>query len=211
MNITQLRNINITDYADKSKTVLLKAVREASKILNPKINTLARYGADSGKIASDAYDYAMSTGGLFNTVRETPIIRDGVEDWNKTRNELLKELSRAVRFAKMKTSTLQGARAVQKQRAEILKNQYDEDFISDLTQEEINQLIADAWEDFHRFREKHLNYSSSQLLEVYTTENKDPANVEALLAKYAEEQRAEMEQSYEEAIKRTDFRPKWEF
>ena len=92
-----------------------------------------------------------------------------------------------------------------------LKNQYDEDFISDLTQEEINQLIADAWEDFHRFREKHLNYSSSQLLEVYTTENKDPANVEALLAKYAEEQRAEMEQSYEEAIKRTDFRPKWEF
>lgn len=211
MNITQLRNINITDYADKSKTVLLKAVREASKILNPKINTLARYGAESGKITSDAYDYAMSTGGLFNTVRETPIIRDGVEDWNKTRNELLKELSRAVRFAKMKTSTLQGARAVQKQRAEILKNQYDEDFISDLTQEEINQLIADAWEDFHRFREQHLNYSSSQLLEVYTTENKDPANVEALLAKYAEEQRAEMEQSYEEAIKRTDFRPKWEF
>lgn len=210
MNMKEFKAIDIQDYVNKPKEEILQAVKAGMKLLNPKINTLLRYGAETGRISADAYNFAMSSGGLFNLLRDTPFIRNGEYDYNKTRNELLKELGRELQFARMKTSTLTGARDEYKRRSQIVKDVYDPEFLKGLSADEIKQLVSDTWDDFHRFNERHLNYSSSQLLQIFTTKGRNNMEMEKAIENLEQKQQQEQETQINEAMRNTGFKPLWE-
>ncbi len=210
MNMKDFKAIDIQDYVNKPKEEILKAVKAGMRLLNPKINTLLRYGAESGKISADAYNFAMSSGGLFNLLRDTPFIRNGVYDYNKTRNELLKELGRELQFARMKTSTLTGARDEYKRRSQIVKDVYDPGFLKGLSPDEMKQLVSDTWDDFHRFTERHLNYSSTQLLQIFSTKGRNNVEMEKAVEELERRQQQELEIELNEAMRNTKYKPLWE-
>ena len=211
MNLKQFKQISITDVLGKSKTELMQLVKAGAKLLNPKINTLYRYGAETGKLASDAYENVMSSGGLFSVVREKPFIsQSGDYDYTKTRNELLKELAREIRFANMKTSTLAGARSEMKRRRSIIEGQYDPEVIKSLSDSEINQLVSDAWDEFHRYREQNMHVSSTQLLDIFMTSNRTGEVLQKAIDEIEAKRRTTEQQAFIEAADYTGFMPEWD-
>lgn len=182
---------------------LRELVREGARLLNPKVNSLLRAGAEQKKIAQDAYMYLEQTGGKFNLVSKRP---GKIE---KDRNELLHELKREIEYANMKTSTVTGAREVQKQRESIVRDQYTDSEWNKLTQEQKNQIVSDTWDEFHTVQETQPVPPSKDLVRIFKTANGDPEELDRLIKEYKKNDRANFEKALKESAERTAYRPKW--
>lgn len=213
MNLKDFASLNIQDFRTKSAREIYETVKAGARILNPRINKLLSAGVEIGKIPSDAYDFVMKSGGLFTTLRDRPFITNGVYDYTMTRDELIKELGREIRFSRMKTATVSGAREERKRRQSIVYQVYNEgelaEVVKTLDPDELNQLTADLWKEFHRFRERHLNFKSDQLLEVYTTSGRNSDVMESAIEKLNLERQEEEERQIEEAQKRARYNSPW--
>lgn len=202
MKLSEFQNISMQEVMTKTTQEIKELVQWGVKVLNPRINRLYRGGAESGKIAPDALEFIEQTGGLFTTASDRP------GQIEKTRNELISELKREIRFSGMKTSTVTGARKVKKERERIVRETQD---TTGMSQEEIDDLLREKWESFKRFRERHPNVPSDTLLNIYITSNGNPREMENQIEQWKNEEEENWRKAYEEAERQTQYRPKWTF
>ena len=120
MKISTIQSLDIRDYIGLPTNELRKVVSDIARTLNPQINRLYS-NKNSGKIADDALSYIDKSGGLFTTVGNERRTAKGEVTFQKTHNELVKEVARAQHFARMETRTVSGAKRVQKERESILQ------------------------------------------------------------------------------------------
>lgn len=211
MRLQDFRELRMQDLITKSTSELKSLVQYGARVLNPKINRLYRQGAESGKIASDAYEYIEQTGGLFNTASDTPrTTKEGKVTWDKSRNELLSELKREIEFANMKTSSVSGAREVQEERERIVGDKYG-DAWDTMSQEERNQKTADEWESFKQFKARHPNIPSNVLLDIYISSNGMTEEMERQVEEHQYEEEQKWQQAYKQAEEQSNYRPVWQF
>ena len=199
INKSVLRKSQITDFINLSTSELLKVTRQIAKVVNPMINRLAKYEG-TGKIAMDAYDKVNKEGGLINVVGTNTLI--------KTRNELLKEVNRALYFMHRDTSTVTGARRVQKQRQSIIDDEID---TSGMSQDDIDKLVSEEWDKFHKFIEEHQYIPYSKAVEIYQTSNTLPETLESKVTDYKQQREQEEQDLWKQVSEKTGFQPKWEF
>lgn len=203
MKLSEFKGMRMTDLMTKTTDEIKKLVQWGAKMLNPRINRL-QYGAESKRIADDAYRYIEQTGGLFSTVSSDP------GRLEKTRNELLAELKREMDFSRMETSSVTGARQVKKEREDILRKNYSDEDLKGKSQDEMNDLLDQEWEKFRKYNEEHgVLYKQGKTKELYQMYMSDD---EVRKQKEREYDISERERKLlEEVEKSTAFRPKWQF
>lgn len=211
-------SLQYEDYRNLTTKEIEDLVKRGSKVLNPRIDRLSRhittglFGAGtygSKTIATDAYESVMKSGGKFGYSKLKAGL-DLTKDKNKYRNRLIRELNREINFARMKTSSVTGARAYKKEMKQIVADAYGSMF-KNLSIDDQNKLIAKNWEEFHRQQELRPEVPSDQLLTWFKEKN-DSMNSDEMI-KYLEERSNErikqQEQEREELLKDTEYKPKW--
>ena len=196
MTINQIKNLELRGYNTKSVSELKQIVRQVAKVVNPKINRLF---SNQSRIAKDALDYIEKTGDLIHTTGDTA-------------EELIHELTRARYFLNLKTSSVKGAKQEQRRREEIIRERFKKDFDFDkMTQDDINKMVSDEWEKFHRFKENNPSYDSKRLLEIYKESNYSILQAQTDLDQYKQEEWEKLQDAYKQAEEITGYKPKWEF
>lgn len=144
-----LRELEKLDISTASVETLEAAVKTAVSRLNPRIKNIGK----RKNTAKNAYNAIMESGGLFS-LSATKF------DWSDTkrsyRNALEREVARAQRFQKASTGTVQGAMEYYKQQKSILSDMYSPQAVNSLTEDELNTLIANEWEEFHKYRDQNI-------------------------------------------------------
>lgn len=144
-----LRELENLDISTASVETLEAAVKTAVSRLNPRIKNIGK----RKNTAKNAYNAIMESGGLFS-------LSTTKFDWSDTkrsyRNALEREVARAQRFQKASTGTVQGAMEYYKQQKSILSDMYSPQSVNSLTEDELNKLIADEWEEFHKYRDQNI-------------------------------------------------------
>lgn len=185
-----------------TESQLINVVREVAKLVNPRVNKLLQHKG----IAKDAVESIESSGGLITTVGEERM-KNGIRTFSKTRQELLREISRGSYFANLKTSTVKGAREEQKRRMSIIQDKIPKG----ASQEQVEQMIAEEWDRFHKFAELNPRYDSRRLLELYKEVDQDQIQAQAKLDEWSEREYEGLQQAYKQAAEETGYKPKWEF
>lgn len=211
-------SLQYEDYRNLTTKEIEDLVKRGSKALNPRIDRLSKhittglFGAGtygSKTIATDAYESVMKSGGKFGYSKLKAGL-DLTKDKNKYRNRLIRELNREIHFARMKTSTVTGAREYKKEMKQIVANAYGSTF-KNLSIDDQNKLIAKNWEEFHRQQELRPEVPSDQLLTWFKEKNDSMNSAEMI--KYLEERSNErikqQEKEREELLKDTEYKPKW--
>ena len=218
MKISQFKKLEYADYYDMSAQELKSLVQYGAKVLNRRINTLYRAQGSGKALASDALKYVEKTGGLFNLVSDQMRFNNkGELSFEKSRNELIKELRREIYFANLETSTVKKAIETQAQRREILEKSYSKEeidrMLEDLSTKEFNKIVSAEWEKFHTTIEENAliasSYSNSgkSFLSAYkhhTTEYIMKKNEQL-----KEKEKKEEAETYEDIRKKTGYKPKY--
>ena len=182
-----LRELEKLDISTASVETLEAAVKTAVSRLNPRIKNIGK----RKNTARNAYNAIMESGGLFS-------LSATKSEWSDTqrsyRNALEREVARAKRFQKASTGTVKGAREYYKQQKTILSDMYSPQAVNSLTQDELNKLIANEWEEFHKYRDQNMGsyWTKSQrvqMLDSFKEARKTGLTGEALYAKIDEIQR----------------------
>lgn len=211
MKLQDFKELRMQDLMSKSTSEIKSLVQYGARVLNPKINRLYHQGAESGKIANDAYEYIEESGGLFSTVSDSPRTKkDGTLTWEKSRNELMSELKREINFANMRTASVRGAKEVQAERERVVGDRYGDAWDS-MSQEERNQATSDAWESFKQFKARHPNIPSNVLLEIYISCNGMTEEMERKVQEYQYEEEQRWQEAYKQAEEQSAYRPVWQF
>lgn len=144
-----LKELASLDVSTASVETLEAAVKTAVSRLNPRIKNIGK----RKNTAKNAYNAIMESGGLFS-------LSSTKYDWGQTkrsyRNALEREVVRAKRFQNASTGTVQGAMEYYKQQKSILSDMYSPQSVNSLTEDELNKLIANEWEEFHKYRDQNL-------------------------------------------------------
>lgn len=144
-----LKELASLDVSTASVETLEAAVKTAVSRLNPRIKNIGK----RKNTAKNAYNAIMESGGLFS-------LSSTKYDWGQTkrsyRNALEREVARAQRFQKASTGTVKGAIEYHKQQVTILGDKYTPQEVKSLTEDELNTLIANEWEEFHKYRDANL-------------------------------------------------------
>ena len=114
MRISDIKSLKVNNLKKLSDQELKKIVKDVAKVVNAKINKLYRAGAGitgAEKVAPDAYQYMMKSGGLISTYDDLALSKDLVP---KSKNGLIREIQRAKHFLGMSTSNVKVARNLQK-------------------------------------------------------------------------------------------------
>lgn len=215
-------SLQYEDYRNLTTKEIEDLVKRGSKVLNPRIDRLSRHitkKIENGEvkylskdIATDAYKSVMKSGGKFGYSKLKAGL-DLTKDKNKYRNRLIRELNREIKFARLKTSSVKQARVFKKEMKSIVMEAYGDTF-NDLTLEDQNKIISDAWEEFHRQQELKPEVPSQQLV-IWFKEKYDELN-QAEMTQYLKEKsneyNAAQQKKREDELKLkqdTEYKPKW--
>lgn len=144
-----LRELENLDISTASVETLEAAVKTAVSRLNPRIKNIGK----RKNTAKNAYNAIMESGGLFS-------LSSTKFEWSDTkrsyRNALEREVARAQKFQKASTGTVQGAMEYYRQQKSILSDMYSPQAVNSLTDDELNKLIDNEWEEFHKYRDQNI-------------------------------------------------------
>ena len=118
MTISEIQNIDLRGYNNKSVEELKEIVRQVAKVVNPKVNRL--YRQDKSKIATDALEYMERSGDLISTTQ--------LNAKYTTQEFLIGEIARGRYFLNLESSNVGVAREIYKQRADVI-----DDYLSNKT------------------------------------------------------------------------------
>lgn len=144
-----LRELEDLDISSASVETLEAAVKKAVSSLNPRIKNIGKRKTT----AKNAYNAIMESGGLFSLSKTK-------SEWGGSkrsyRNALEREAARAKRFQKAATGTVSGAMGYHKEQVSMLEGVYSSEDLKDLSKEEINKLISNEWDEFHKYVRENL-------------------------------------------------------
>ena len=224
--LDRIKAIDIERAAKLSEADLKKLVQSTARVLNEQLNRLYKAGSeyiigktgdkDITKLWSPAYDKVMKEGGLFTTVADKPRIDKGELTWDKTRNQLIRELNREIEFATSTTSTLEGARAEEQRRRQVLEDTLD---TKGMTKAEIDKMTSEAWDEYIEWRESHpAMYQSDRgmgNIKVYkewkASQEKQPDQNK--ISPFEQRKREEIDReqkTYEEIARKNGANPNWD-
>lgn len=150
-----LQQLETLDVSKATIGELETALKKAVSSLNPRIKNIGK----RHDTAKNAYKAIKESGGLFSLSNTKSQYGHSKKAY---RNALIREVARAQRFQKAKTSTVKGAREYYKQSKDILSQKYG-DTIDELSQRDLDDLISHEWDEFHRYLEQHPeNYWSKE-------------------------------------------------
>ena len=166
MKIQDILNLTPEQRNNMTNAELKKTLTAANRAANRRLNTLKEK-----RVKSAAYKNAMR-GGKFKN--------------KQTRAAMQKELRRAMNFLQAKTSTVTGAKKVQRE--------FEKRVGVKLTQKQTNKF----WDTYEKLQEiappnAIKNYGSTRLQQIIADETKQGADVDDILGRVADELRADYE------------------
>lgn len=213
--MTTAEKIGSLTYEDmrSMKTSELESwIKKGTGVLNPRIDRLSRH-VKKEDVALDAYKAVIKSGGKFGFSK----LKHGLDITNfkdaaTYRNRLVKELSRMSKFANYKTSTITGARKVQKQREKIIGDK------TEGSAQERSKRASEAWRLFNKFQDYAQSsgyYVPSEELREWFEQNimdSDESDFDAMLEQMKIDlamKREKMFEGFDEAYENTEYKPKW--
>ena len=196
MKISEVKNIDVRGYNNKSVAELKEIVRQVARVVNPKVNRLY---SNRNKIADDALEYIEKSGDLINATANT-------------QEELIGEITRARYFLNLKTSSVKEAKSEKKRRENIVKDRFGSDFkFEGMSQDQIDEMVSREWDNFKKFVEANPGYDSKRLLEIYSEASNSILQAQTELDQYKQREWEILQDAYKQAEETTGYKPQWEF
>jgi hypothetical protein len=143
-----LKELEALDVSSATTETLEAALKKAVSSLNPRIKNIGR----RRDTAKNAYKAIKESGGLFSLSNTRSKYGSSKKGY---RNALIREVARAQKFQKAKTGTVKGARNYFKESKSVLSEKYGKKELESLSQKDLDDLISEEWDEFHKHIEAH--------------------------------------------------------
>lgn len=179
MTVSEILNLDYAELSKLDKRDISRALRTLSLAANKRIARLKKYAKKTatGYVPSPSKGKSIDVSALnWVTSDGKKITKFGVKK-AKTRNEMLKQISRIRQFFNMQTSTISGSVKLRQKREKNLFGQTREQAAKNIKgikakqafYNKFQKLYNDVWSAYHKFRElegqnPHAYYQGSDMV-----------------------------------------------